>query len=151
MQNQDTAPIVSDSQSNLLQVQEEDSCQHTATAFHCVKVVEIYDGDTIFVDIDKVHPLLGKRIGVRFAEIDAPELQTTDICERKKALKAKALVEEFVNKAKRIDVVDVKRDQYFRIVGTVLFDRKSISDEIIGQDLANHYYGGKKLPRDWCN
>ena len=93
-----------------------------------MKVVEVYDGDTIFVDINGIHPLFGKRIGIRFAEIDAPELQTTDICERNKGFKAKALVEEFVNKAHRVDIVDVKRDQYFRIVGTVLVDGKSISD-----------------------
>jgi len=38
-----------------------DSCEHTETSFQCVKVVEVYDGDSIFIDLPDQHPLFGKR------------------------------------------------------------------------------------------
>ena len=148
--NQDTVHVEADPLSKLQQVQEIHSCQHSATAFHCVKVVEIYDGDTIFVDIDGVHPLLGKRIGIRFAEIDAPELNSKDPCEKNKALEAKSAVEKFVRNAKQIDIVDAKRDKNFRIVGKVLADGKSLSEELLILNLAYRYDGKTKPPTNWC-
>jgi endonuclease YncB( thermonuclease family) len=149
VKNQGSASI--DSKSNLQQELEINSCQHSATTFNCVHVVEVYDGDSIFVDIDGVHPLLGKRIGIRFAEIDAPELHSKDLCERSKALEAKLVVEKFVRNAVQIDITDVKRDKNFRILGKVLAEGKSISEELLNLNLAYRYDGKTKPPTDWCS
>ena len=146
--NQSSALL--DPKSNLQQELEINSCQHTSTAFNCVNVVEVYDGDTIFVDIDGVHPLIGKRIGIRFAEIDAPELHSKDLCERSKALEAKLVVEKFIRNAKQIDIIDVKRDKNFRIIGKVLADGESLSEELFSLNLAYRYDGKTKPPTDWC-
>ena len=43
--------------------------------FTDVKFIRCYDGDTCTFDIPYVHPLLGKRIAVRFRGIDTPEIK----------------------------------------------------------------------------
>lgn len=126
------------------------SCMPTETAFNCVKVLEVYDGDSIFVDLPDQHPLFGKRMGVRVFGIDTPELRTKNACEKKKAEEAKAVLTTLLGKAERVDIVNVRKDKYFRILGTILADGRSIADELIKQGLAYPYHGEKKLKRNWC-
>jgi micrococcal nuclease len=128
-----------------------DSCQHTETSFRCVQVVKVYDADTIFVDISGVPPLFGKRIGVRVAEIDAPELRSRNTCEKRRAKEAKLLVQHLVNQSDRVDIVNVQRDKYFRVLGTVLVDGRSVSQELLRRGLAYPYYGGRKRQINWCS
>ena len=127
------------------------SCQHSETAFNCVKVVEVHDGDSVFVDIPGIcHPFFGKRMGVRIFGIDTPELETRDVCEKKKGLEAKSLLEGLLSKAKRVDIVDIQKDKFFRILGVVVADGRSIADELIRRKLAYSYYGEEKSRRNWC-
>lgn len=125
-------------------------CLPTETAFNCVKVVEVYDGDSIFVDLPNQHPLFGKRMGVRVFGIDTPELRTKNSCEKKKAEEAKAVLTALLGKAERVDIVNVQKDKYFRILGTIVADGRSIADELIKRGLAYPYHGEKKLKRNWC-
>jgi micrococcal nuclease len=127
-----------------------DECKHTESAFHCVKVVEIYDGDSIFIDLPDQHPLFGKRMGVRILGIDTPEIKTKDSCEKNKAILARSLLEKLIMNAKRVDVVSIQKDKYFRVLGNVIADGKSVSTELINQQLAYSYFGEKKPKRDWC-
>lgn len=127
-----------------------DSCKHTETSFRCVKVVEVYDGDSIFIDLPDQHPLFGRRMGVRILGIDTPEIKTKNSCEKKKGIAAKSVLESLVTNSKRIDIVEVQKDKYFRILGKVLVDNRSVSDELIRQRLAYSYHGEKKPKRDWC-
>jgi endonuclease YncB( thermonuclease family) len=127
-----------------------DSCQHSETSFRCVRVVSVYDADTIFVDLPEIHPLFGRRIGIRVAGIDAPELRTRNSCEKNRALQAKSLVQRLVNQANRIDIINVQRDKYFRVLGTVLIDGQSLSEELLSRQLAYPYTGGRKQRVNWC-
>lgn len=128
----------------------EKECFNTETSFSCVKVVEVYDGDSIFIDLPGQHPLFGKRMGVRILGIDTPELRTKDSCEKKKGLEAKDFLTKILSSAKRIDIVNVQKDKYFRILGTVKADGLSVADELIKQRLAYPYFGEKKVKRNWC-
>lgn len=125
-------------------------CSHTETSFQCVKVVEIYDGDTIFIDLPDQHPLFGKRMGVRIVGIDTPELKTKDACEKKRGQEAKAVLADLLGKAKRVDIVNVEKDKFFRILGTVLADGHSVSNDLIQRRLAYPYHGERKIKRNWC-
>ncbi len=125
-------------------------CFHSETSFNCVKVVEVYDGDSIFIDLPDQHPLFGKRMGVRILGIDTPELRTKDSCEKKKGAEAKDFLTKILASAKRIDIVDIQKDKYFRILGTVKADGLSVADELIKQRLAYPYFGEKKVKRNWC-
>lgn len=125
-------------------------CRHSDKRLNCVKVVSVYDGDTIFVDVPGVHPLFGKRVGVRVYGIDTPERTGQAPCEKSKAMEAKGVVEGLVTSAKRVDLVELRRDKYFRILAKVLVDGRSIADELLERKLAYPYFGESKVRRDWC-
>ncbi|NCN27816.1 thermonuclease family protein [bacterium] len=126
------------------------SCTHTATSFHCVKYLKNYDGDTITVEIPGVHPLLGKSISIRVLGLDTPERRTKDPCEKKAAVIVKALVENKLKRAKRIDLMDVKRGKYFRVVARVIADGQDLSKAIFQSGLAYEYDGKTKSAVNWC-
>lgn len=126
------------------------ACQNTETSFKCVKVVEVYDGDTIFIDLPDQHPLFGRRMGVRVLGVDTPELRTTDSCEKKKGLEAKAALQKIFSQSTSVDILNVEKDKYFRILGDVYVDGKSVAQELINLRLAYPYSGEKKVKRNWC-
>ena len=125
-------------------------CRHTSTKFKCVSSVRNYDGDTITVDIPKVHQLFGKEINVRVMGIDTAEIRTSDDCEKEMANKAKDFVENELAKAKTIHLDKVERDKYFRIGADVIIDGDSLSQKLIDENLAYPYNGETKPDVDWC-
>jgi len=125
-------------------------CVHTPTEFRCVTYVNAYDGDTITVNIEKVHPLLGKRISVRVRGIDTPEMRGEAPCEKERALEAREVVRGLLKDSKDIRLVNVGRDKYFRILADVVVDKKSLKDELLKRKLAYLYEGGTKEKRSWC-
>jgi len=132
------------------QSQQLPSCRHTKTTLSCIRVVEVHDGDTIFIDIPGAPPPFAERMPVRVAGIDAPELSSKDACEKRKAQKAKLVLESLIHNAKRIDIVNVERDKFFRIDGTILADGQSVADQLLKDKLAYPYHGEGKVMIDWC-
>ncbi len=126
------------------------ACSHTSTEFRCVKYVRNYDADTITFDIPNVHPLIGKSISVRVRHIDTPEIRGKLPCEKDAARTAKRLIENQLKLAKRIDLTDVAKDKYFRILANVIVDGRSIKDVLMKNNLAYAYEGGTKQTLDWC-
>ena len=126
-------------------------CAHSKDAFKCVTYVKNYDGDTVTFNIKDVHPLFGEKISVRVYGIDSPEIKTQDTCEKEKGRVAKNLVANLLKNAKRIDLENVKRDKYFRILADVKFDQKSLSEVLLKNNLATPYFGATKSKVDWCN
>ena len=126
------------------------SCNHDAKNFRCVKFVSNYDGDTITVDIPKTHPFFGKNAKIRVLGVDTPELRTKDNCEKEAGYKAKRFVEKAVSKATRIDLENVSRGKYFRIVADVMLDGKSLTKMLLKRNLGVPYYGGRKEMVNWC-
>ena len=111
---------------NLTEGEQNKTCIHSAENFKCVKYLDNYDGDTITFDIKEVHPLLGKKISIRVSGVDTPEIKTKNKCEKKKAKQAKRAVASVLSKAKKIDLENVERGKYFRILANVTFDGKII-------------------------
>lgn len=126
------------------------SCNHDETTFRCVKYVKNYDGDTITFEIPNVHPLIGHNISIRVRSVDAPELKTKDRCEHEKALVVKNYVTKLLRSAKRIDLIDVGRDKYFRILADVRIDGVSLTHSLISNGYAYPYSGGTKQHVNWC-
>jgi endonuclease YncB( thermonuclease family) len=54
------------------------------------KLLKVYDGDTIYVDIDEIHPLLGKNIGIKLQSVDAPEFDRRAKCDKEKEIAQEA-------------------------------------------------------------
>ncbi len=126
------------------------NCTHDAHNFRCVKVLKNYDGDTITVDIPNIHPLLGNKVSVRVRGIDTAEVKGKSPCEKDAARVARNLVESLTKNAKVIDLENIERDKYFRILADVIADGKSIKDVLIKNQLAVNYDGGTKQKVNWC-
>ncbi|MDD0852981.1 thermonuclease family protein [Halobacteriovorax sp. GB3] len=116
-----------------------------------MKYVDNYDGDTITVNIPNVHPLLGKKAKIRVNGVDTPELRTKDKCEKRKGRMAKKLVRSVLKNGKVINLTNVKKGKYFRIVADVQVDGKNLSDILLKNKLAYPYRGKTKKKVDWCN
>lgn len=125
-------------------------CAHTGQEFNCVRFVKNYDADTITVDIPGLHPLIGKSMNIRVKGVDTPEIRTKDKCEKEKGRHAKKLVTNLLKKAKRIDLKNIERGKYFRIVADVFFDDKDLTHYLVKNGLGYPYDGGTKQKVDWC-
>jgi micrococcal nuclease len=127
-----------------------DDCGHDTSEFRCVEYMYNYDGDTITVHIPNVHPLIGEKISVRISGVDAPELVSSDPCERSVARASRNFVRGLLADANRIDLRNLKRDKYFRILADVFADGVSVSEMLLFHGYAYPYDGGRKQQFDWC-
>lgn len=126
------------------------SCHHDDKNFRCVKYLKNYDGDTLTFNIPNVHPLLGSKISVRVKNIDTAEIRGKLPCEKDSARVARKLVENKLKNSQNIQLLNVERDKYFRILADVIVDGDSIADLLIKNQLAVNYDGGKKKKPNWC-
>lgn len=125
-------------------------CTHDASTLRCVRYVQNYDGDTVTFEIPNVHPIIGRNISVRVFGIDTPEMKGKAPCEKDRAKEAKEVVKNLLVKAKRIDLRNIQRDKYFRILADIEADGVSISQKLVNQKLAYPYDGGTKSKVNWC-
>jgi len=113
------------------------------------KVISVYDGDTIRVNIDSFPDIIGKNISIRLKGIDAPEIKGKCQKEIDLAIMARDYLRNAINKSNQIELRNIKRGKYFRIVGELYIDGINVTKDLIKRKLAYHYSGEKK--RTWCN
>lgn len=113
------------------------------------EVTSIYDGDTFRANIKGYPAIIGNHIGIRINGIDTPEIRGK--CEKEKVLarKAKQLTVSLLRGAKRIELRNLKRGKYFRIIADVYVDGQNIAKTLLSSNLATKY-DGKKKTRAWC-
>lgn len=129
---------------------EDKSCEHDANNFRCVKFLKNYDVDTVKVEIRNVHPFLGHNAGVRVKGIDGGEMKGSTECEKRVARIAQKLTENLLKNAKRIDLQNIEKEKYGRILADVIYDGKNLKDILLQNGVAVPYDGGKKQTVDWC-
>jgi micrococcal nuclease len=112
------------------------------------KVISVYDGDTFRVNIDSLPPIVGKNIAIRVNGVDTPEIRGKCQYEKNLALEARDFVRGKLANAKEIKLTNLQRGKYFRVVANVLVDGVSLEQELLDNELAYRYDGGKKL--SWC-
>ena len=112
------------------------------------KVISVYDGDTFRVNIASLPPIVGKNIAIRVSGVDTPEIRGKCQYEKNLALKARDFVRGKLANAKEIKLTNLQRGKYFRVVANVLVDGVSLEQELLDNELAYRYDGGKKL--SWC-
>ncbi len=108
-----------------------------------------HDGDTCTFTLPTVPPPFGNEIPVRIAGIDTPEIRGRCIREIQLAQQAKGLANDLLRQAHTIELKDMRRDKYFRVLATVLADGKDVSRALIEARLAVPYHGGTKTAK-WC-
>jgi micrococcal nuclease len=112
------------------------------------EVTSIYDGDTFRVTIKDWPTIIGQRIPVRINGIDTPELRGKCQAEKKLARKAKQLTVSILRTANKIELKNIKRGKYFRIVADVLINGENLGGSLLRNNLAVKYKGGTKI--NWC-
>ena len=114
------------------------------------EVTSIYDGDTFRANIPDYPPIIGQHMGIRINGIDTPEIRGECEQEKKLARKAKQYTVMALRKAKKIELRNMQRGKYFRIVADVYADGQSVGEGLIREGLAVVYDGGKKI-KSWCS
>lgn len=112
-------------------------------------VTSIYDGDTFRVNINSYPKIIGYRMAIRVNGIDTPEIRGKCKKEKLLARKAKQFTVSTLRSAKVIELRNMQRGKYFRIVADVYADGKSLANELIRNNLAVRYDGGTKT-QNWC-
>jgi len=113
------------------------------------EVTSIYDGDTFRANIAEYPEIIGYRMGIRVNGIDTPEMRGKCKQEKTLARKAKQFSVAKLRAAKVIELKNMKRGKYFRIVADVYVDGENLGQMLIAEDLAVPYNGGHK-GKDWC-
>jgi micrococcal nuclease len=111
-------------------------------------VTNVYDGDTLTVNIPNWPDIVGDKMSVRLLGIDAPEIRGKCAKEKELAAAAKNLVFQFVD-SKPVILRNVGRDKYFRLLAEVYVGEQSLSSALINAGLAVPYNGDTKVT-DWC-
>lgn len=111
-------------------------------------MVDVYDGDTFTLAV-----LLENRWTkwpVRVTGIDCPELRTKNPNEKQIAVRAKEYVLAF--KGKEVQLKNVSREKYGRLLAEVHVDELNIGEELLSRRMAVRYDGGtKQVPSDWVS
>ena len=118
------------------------------------EIISVYDGDTFRANVAAIgvdgtlHPILGQNIGIRVRGIDTPEIRGKCDSEKALALKAKNYTKMFLNRADVIELRNVQRGKYFRIVADVYDTDMNLSDGLLRANLGYIYHG--KTKKTWC-
>lgn len=111
------------------------------------RVESVYDGDTFHADIDHWPGIIGNDVGVRINGIDTPELRgQADEVELLGKIARAAVVDNLLS-ATKVEVDDIERGKYFRIVGDVYADDVNIAGFLVSQRLAKWYDGTGARPK----
>ena len=111
--------------------------------------VRNYDGDTITFNLPNLHPIIGKKIRVRLNGLDTPEIRGKCDKEKYNAEQARDMVTDILKDAERIDLKNMGRGKYFRIVADVYVDGENLAEALIDSGMAVKYDGGEKNT-SWC-
>ena len=98
------------------------------------RLLRVIDGDTFACDIDAHSPIAGKNISIRLRGINTPELRDKDPVLRKFAYAEKERLEQLLTSATVIELRDLGRDKYFRILASVYIDGEALLPKL------NHEY-----------
>lgn len=112
--------------------------------FYKARVIDVYDGDTIRVDIDLGFSMSLKNLKVRLVGIDTAEIKSKDLVLKQKAIEARDWLRE---KCLGTDVYldSSGQDKYGRWLGKVhLIDGTCVNEELIKLGLGVKYDGGTK-------
>lgn len=124
-------------------------CEENYGSVVITEVVSVYDGDTFKVNIKEYPTILGEKISVRVNGIDTPEIKGKCLQEKELAQKAKKVATYMLKNATVIELRNMQRGKYFRIVADVYADGVSLSEKLIEKKLAVPYDGGTKT-KNWC-
>lgn len=111
-------------------------------------VIFVIDGDTFRVDIRGWPAVAGENIPVRVYGVDTPEIWGQCDEEKERAVQAREYTEELLFQARHIELYNLDRDKYFRLVADVEIDGLDLTSALIESGHGRPYSGGTRL--GWC-
>lgn len=114
------------------------------------EVTEIYDGDSFKVNIKTWPAIIGKEVIIRIKGIDAPEMKGKCNKETLMAKLAKQHTKNLIDNAFRVELKNIQRDQYFRILADVFVDRVDLGNSLITKKFAVPYKNTHGPKHNWC-
>lgn len=112
------------------------------------EITSVYDADTFRANIAGWPPVVGERMSVRVNGVDAPEMRGKCPEEKAGARRAKAHTVAALRGAQRIELRNIRRGKYFRLLADVYIDGESLAASLISAGHARPYGGGTR--RGWC-
>ena len=116
-------------------------------AFYDVTLLDCHDGDTCRMIIPYL-PAPFTIMPVRFLIVDAPEIYGKCEQEKQLAIQAKMATTRILSEAHRIDLLQVKPDDFFRIDAVVIADGVNVNEALLRAHLAVPSSGTRT--QDWC-
>jgi len=115
-----------------------------------IKIVRVIDGDTVVISAPFLPKPLKPTIPLRIGGVDTPEKGKRAHCKSEAELgeAATTFTKDLVSQAKTVDIIIKGEDKYFRLLGDVLLDGKSLKDSLLEKGFAHVYHGEKK--QSWC-
>ena len=114
-------------------------------------ITRVIDGDTVEFQAPFLPAPLKPLLSIRVLGVDTPEKGHRAMCPEEAALgeAASKFTKKMVADSNKQQVTVVKWDKYGgRVLGDVILDGKSLSEELIKQGYARPYFGDKK--ESWC-
>lgn len=112
------------------------------------EVVSVYDADTFRVNVRQWPEIIGDNMPIRVKGVDAPEIRGKCDEEKRQAQAAKAFTAATLVNATSIELRNIDRGKYFRVLADVYVDGKSLTNMLIDEGLARPYEGGTR--EGWC-
>lgn len=110
--------------------------------------VGAYDGDTITVTIPEWPPIVGEAMPIRVRGVDTPEIRGKCQSEKALAREARLFTRKAIASAHVLELSELERGKYFRLVADVIVDGVSLSELLINNKLGRRYDGGARA--GWC-
>lgn len=113
------------------------------------KVIDVYDGDTVTLAVNKFASGLFFNVKCRLFGIDSAEIRTKNKEEKKFGYEAKQFLSNLVlNKIVKVKC-SKKKDKYGRaVLGTLFIDNTNVNQLLVDKGFAYEYFGDKKKEFD---
>ena len=102
-----------------------------------LEITKVYDGDTFKVNLNCTVDLFCKNIPIRPTNYDAFELR--DPVNKRQARAAREKLKSLLANAQRVELRNVRRGKYFRLVADVYVDDRRLSDIMLSTGLVKPY------------
>jgi|GEM_PF-638515 len=106
------------------------------------EIASVYDGDTFKINIAEWPDIVGEEIGIRVSGIDTPERVGTSDDIKILAEAARFATSTLLNNAEVVELRNIQRGKYFRIIADVYVDGELLADALMELGLAKPYDGG---------
>jgi|SaaInlStandDraft_6_1057023.scaffolds.fasta_scaffold111025_1 micrococcal nuclease len=110
-------------------------------------LVNIYDAKTFVMNLPEYPPLIGEMITVKIGGIETPKLKGKCKRESQLAAKAKKFTEKALKNAELIDLTNMKRGKFFKIIADILVNDEDFAGRLVEKGYAVKI---KKKTHNWC-